>query len=144
MENVLKVIFSESFLFTIVRVGVPLMFAALSAYVASLSGMPNIAIEGIMLFSALMAVMGSYWTQNAWLGLLIAVATGLVLALVIAGLTMKLGTMPVLVGIALNTFAASFTVFLLYMFTGSKGSTSSIASKVLPTVNIPLIEDIPI
>lgn len=144
MDNVLSVVFSDGFLSTIIRVGVPLMFAALSAYIASLSGMPNIAIEGIMLFSALMAVMGSFWTQSAWLGLLIAVLTGMLIALLMAGLTMKLGTMPILVGIALNTFAASFTVFLLYIFTGSKGSTSALASKVLPTVRIEWLEDVPV
>ena len=104
----------------------------------------NIAVEGIMLMSALMAVLGSYWTNSAWLGLLIAIATGIVMGLAIAFFSMYLGANSILVGIALNTFATSFSVFLLYLFTKNKGSSASLASKVLPTIDIPIIKNIPI
>lgn len=144
MDEMLGLIFSENFLATVIRVGVPLMFAAMSAYVASLSGMPNIAVEGIMLMSCLLAVLGSYWTQSAFLGLLIAIAGGLLMGGLIAFMTMRLGTSPILVGIALNTFSLSFTVFLLFMVTGNKGTSASLASKTLPVVTIPFIEKIPI
>lgn len=144
MESFMKEIFSTDFLTTVIRVFVPLMFAAMSAYVAALAGISNIAVEGIMLMSALMAVLGSYWTGSAWLGLLVAVLSGVVMALVMAGFTMRLGTSPILVGIALNTFSVSFTVFLLYMVTGNKGNSASIASHTLPIVHIPFIKDIPV
>ena len=62
MSEFFRVIFSEEFLSTVVRVLVPLLFASMSAYIASLAGMTNIAVEGIMLMSALFAVLGSYWT----------------------------------------------------------------------------------
>ncbi len=144
MAEFFNVILSESFLSTVMRVFVPLMFAAMSAYVASLAGIPNIAVEGIMLMSALFAVLGSYWTQSGWLGLLIAVAAGLVMSLLLVLCTINMGTNPILVGIALNTFSTSFTVFLLYLFTQNKGTSASIASKVLPVVKIPVIQDIPV
>lgn len=135
--------FSANFLYVVIRVSVPLVLASLSAYMASLTGVGNIAVEGIMLMSCLMAVLGSYWTQSAVLGLLIALATGIGMALMIYMFSMSLGAQPLLVGIALNTFASSFTVFLLYQFTNSKGSSGTLPSKVLPTVDIPLIKDIP-
>ena len=144
MAEFLNVILSESFLSTIVRVFVPLMFAAMSAYVASLAGIPNIAVEGVMLMSALFAVLGSYWTQSSWLGLLIAIAAGLVMSLILVLCTINMGTNPILVGIALNTFSTSFTVFLLYLFTQNKGTSASLSSKVLPVVTLPVIKDIPI
>jgi len=144
MSQILKEILRPSFIFTMIRVFVPLMFAAMSAYVASLSGMPNIAVEGIMLMSALMAVLGSYWTRSAALGLVIALATGILMGLVVSGFTMWLGTNPILVGIALNTFASSFTIFLLYMVTGNKGTSASLASLTLPVWNIPFLKDIPV
>lgn len=144
MENFWTKIFSLEFITTVIRVFVPLMFAALSAYVAALAGISNIAVEGIMLMSSLMAVLGSFWTGSAWMGLLIALLSGVVMALLMAGFTMRLGTSPILVGIALNTFAASFTVFLLYMVTGNKGNSASIASQTLPIIHIPFIQDIPV
>lgn len=144
MSEFFSTIFSTSFAFTIIRVFVPLMFAAMSAYVASLAGIANIAVEGIMLMSSLMAVLGSFWTGSAWLGLLIAAASGLLMSSLLALFTMKLGTSPILVGIALNTFSASFTIFLLYIFTQNKGTSASLASKTLPVIDIPFIKDIPI
>lgn len=144
MNEILGVIFSEEFLSTIIRVGVPLMFASMSAYIAAASGLHNIAVEGIMLMSALMAVLGSYWTQSAFGGLLIAVVTGIVMALLLAFMTLHFGCDDFLVGIAINTFSSSFTIFLLYIFTGNKGMSASLASKVLPVIRIPVIEEIPI
>ena len=144
MAELMSMILTEDFLATIVRVGVPLMFASMSAYVAATSGLLNIAIEGIMLMSALMAVLGSYWTQSAVLGLLIAIASGILLALLLAFMTMRLGTDPFLVGIAINTFTSTFTIFLLYLFSGNKGISASLPSKVLPTINIGWLEKIPI
>lgn len=144
MSEFWSVIFSEEFLSTVVRVLVPLLFASMSAYIAALAGIPNIAVEGIMLMSALFAVLGSYWTQSSWLGLLISIGAGLVMALILILCTINMGTNPILVGIALNTFSASFTVFLLYMFTQNKGTSASLASIVLPIVNIPVIDKIPV
>lgn len=144
MSEVIKIIFSEEFLATIIRVGVPLMFAAMSAYIAAESGLHNIAVEGIMLMSALMAVLGSYWTQSAFWGLLISVATGVIMALLLAFMTIRFGCDDFLVGIAINTFASSFSIFLLYIFTGNKGMSASLGSKTLPVINIPIVEKIPI
>lgn len=144
MDNIVSIIFSENFLSTVIRVGVPLMFASMSAYISAMSGMPNIAVEGIMTFSALMAVLGSYWTQSAFLGLMIAIASGILMSLLIALMTMKLGTDPFLVGIALNTFSASFTIFLLYLFSGNKGISANLNSAVLPSIDVPFLEKIPI
>lgn len=144
MSEFWSVIFSEEFLSTVVRVLVPLLFASMSAYIAALAGIPNIAVEGIMLMSALFAVLGSYWTQSSWLGLLISIGAGLVMALILILSTIKMGTNPILVGIALNTFATSFTVFLLYMFTQNKGTSASLPSIILPIVDVPVIDKIPV
>lgn len=143
LDNFVGAVFSSNFLFVVIRVAVPLVLASISAYMASLTGVGNIAVEGIMLMSCLMAVLGSFWTQSALMGLLIAVVIGILMALMISMFSMSLGASPLLVGIALNTFSSSFTIFLLYQFTKSKGSSANLASKVLPTVEIPVLKDIP-
>ena len=48
--------FTADFVALVIRVGTPLMFCSMSAYVAALAGIPNIAVEGIMLFGALFGV----------------------------------------------------------------------------------------
>ena len=82
---------------------------------------------------------GVGWTLLLTVG---AMALGIIMAVTMA--IMRMGTNPILVGIALNTFSASFTVFLLYLFTQNKGTSASLASIVLPIVNIPVIEKIPV
>ena len=143
-NNILSSFFSASFIFIVIRVGVPLLFASMSAYVASLAGIPNIAVEGIMIFGALFGVYFSALSGSAWVGLLVVIIVGLIMALVIAFFSMKMKADTIMIGIALNLFATDFSIWLLVLWTGTKGTTATLPSKVLPTVNIPIIKDIPI
>ena len=144
MANIMDSFLSASFLFIVIRVGVPLLYASMSAYVASIAGIPNIAVEGILIFGALFGVYFSAMTCSAWRGLLGVILVGVVMALLMAFFTMKMKASPIMIGIALNLFATDFSVWLLMIRTGSKGTTASLPSKVLPTWHIPVIKDIPI
>ena len=143
-SNMISSFFTADFVFVVIRVGVPLLFAAMSAYIAALAGISNIAVEGIMIFGALFGVYFSAITGSAWGGLAGVVAIGILCALVIAFFTMKMKANPIMIGIALNLFAADISIWLLLVWTGSKGTTASLPSKVLPTLNIPFLENIPI
>lgn len=144
MANIMDSFLTADFVFIVIRVGVPLLFASMSAYVASIAGIPNIAVEGIMIFGALFGVYFSAISGSAWVGLAGVILIGAVMALVMAFFTMKMKASPIMIGIALNLFATDFSVWLLLLWTGSKGTTASLPSKILPTVHIPFIEDIPI
>lgn len=144
MANIMDSFLSAGFLFIVIRVGVPLLYASMSAYVASIAGIPNIAVEGIMIFGALFGVYFSAITGSAWLGLLGVILIGVIMALVMAFFTMKMNANPIMIGIALNLFATDFSVWLLMLWTDTKGTTATLPSKVLPTVDIPVIKDIPI
>lgn len=144
MANIMESFLQASFLFIVIRVGVPLLYASMSAYVASIAGIPNIAVEGIMIFGALFGVYFSAITGSAWLGLLGVILIGVIMACVMAFFTMKMKASPIMVGIALNLFATDFSVWLLLLWTGTKGTTASLPSKILPTVHIPFIKDIPV
>lgn len=144
MANFWGQFFSASFIFIVIRVCTPLLFASLSSYVASMAGIPNIAIEGIMNFGALFGVYFSAISGSAWLGLLGAIAVGILCGLVIGLFTLKLKADPIMIGIALNLFSADFAIYLLLLWTGTKGTSATLPSKVLPTVNIPGLENIPV
>ena len=77
MHPLLKAVFSASFAASILRVTTPILFASLGAVVADLSGVVNIALEGMMLISALMGVIASAFTGSAWVGFLAGVASGI-------------------------------------------------------------------
>ena len=144
MANLFKDLLNASFIFIVIRVAAPLVYASLSSYVASLAGIPNIAIEGVMNFAALFGVYFSAVSGSAWIGLLGAIAVGIACGFVLSFFTIKMKASPIMVGIALNLFSADFAIYLLLLWTGSKGTTASLPSKVLPTIDIPFIKDIPV
>ncbi len=101
-------------------------------------------IEGMMLSAALAGVVVSAFTGSAWIGLLGALLIGLVLAGMLAIAVHALKADLILAGIALNMLAASGTTLILFMLTGDKGMSGSLASQVLPSVQLPFIADIPL
>lgn len=144
MNSLLDVIFTTDFAFSVLRVTTPILFAALGALISNRAGIINIGMEGIMLVAALAGVIVSSYTQSAWVGLLGAVLSGTLIAGVLAFFTLKFKTHIILGGVAINMFASGGTVFILYLLSGDKGSSTSLASKVLPSVQIPLLKDIPV
>lgn len=144
MNSLLSVIWTTDFAFSLLRVTTPILFAALGALISNRAGIINIGLEGIMLVSALAGVIISAYTHSAWLGLLGAVLSGTLIAGILAFFTLKFKTHIILGGVAINMFASGGTVFILYLLSGDKGSSTSLASKVLPSVEIPLLKDIPV
>ena len=59
MKLLLDIIFSADFLHSVIRLSTPLLFATMAALISDRAGVLNIGIEGTMLFSALMGVVGS-------------------------------------------------------------------------------------
>lgn len=144
MNPLLKSILSPDFGFAILRVMTPLLFPALGVAITSLAGSVNIALEGIMLISAFFGVIVSAFTGSLLLSLLAGIAAGVALATILGYFHLKLKADIILGAIALNMFASGITIFLLYLFIGDKGSTSSLKSLVFPSVEIPLLNKIPI
>ena len=129
---------------TIIRRATPILFAALGAFIAASTGIGNIAIESIMTFAALAGVLGSYLTGSAWAGVVFGMVVGVLTVMLIAFFSMKLGADAFLIMIALNTFADAVAIFILYQITGDKGTTASLTTPILGSVDIPVIKDIPI
>lgn len=144
MSNLWRSIFSPLFVFAIFRVMTPILYPSLGAGISGLSGSLNIALEGVMLVSAFMGVLVSAVTQSLLLAVAGAIASGVLVALVLAFVHLNLKADIVLAGIALNLFASGFTVFLLYLTAKSKGNSAALKSLMMPTVNIPLVKGIPI
>jgi ABC-type uncharacterized transport system permease subunit len=144
MANLFDIIFSVGFGFAVLRVTTPILFAALGALISGKAGVINIALEGTMLSSALIGVVVSAKTGSAIIGLIAALILGALLGMLLAFVSLNLKIDIVLAGIALNLMASGGTIFFLYVIAKDKGISSSLPSKVLPNINLPLIEDIPI
>lgn len=144
MNNLFAAIFSPDFLFSVIRVTTPLLFAALAALVCNRGGCLHIAFEGCMLTAAFCGVVGSAYSQNLFVGLLAGLAGGVAIMLLLGYFNLVLNANVVLTGIALNTFASGGTVFMLYVLVNDKGLSTSLPSLTFPNVAIPFIKDIPV
>ncbi len=145
IKEILPTLFRADFLFSILRITAPILFATLAALIAQKAGVTNIGLEGIMMISALFGTLSAYWTQSWFVGVLCALFIGILIALMMAFFSLNLKTNIILTGIAVNMLGAGGTVFLLYLFTGMRGNTASLSSPniLIPTVNIPLLKSIP-
>lgn len=136
-------ILSPEFLNATLRATTPILFAALASAIASKSGVVNMALEGIMLFTALFGVIFSAAFHSAWLGLLATMIAGGAIGFFLAFFVLRLKTDEILAAIAINLIANGATILILLAVSGDRGISSSIQSIIIPRVTLPIIQDIP-
>src|SRR5687767_8126843 len=95
-------IFTLALIFAGIRSATPLIFAALGGLYSERSGVINIALEGLMLAGAFTAAVVTYQTGNPYLGMLLGVVAGGVLAFVYAIACLKFEADQVVAGMAIN------------------------------------------
>ena len=136
-------IFNVLLLQNTLRTATPVVLAAMGCLMTQHVNITNIGIDGMMLIGAFFAVAGSYYT-GSWLGgLAIAMLVGVVLGLFYYLFVIKFKSDEFIIGTALNIFAGGLTIFLLRTMFGVTGSFSDPGIVPLPTIHIPLVEDIP-
>lgn len=144
MEALFDILLKDGFWFAVIRSTTPILLTTLGAMIAARAGARNIALEGTMLTASFVGVAASHFTQSAFLGLVFAVLSGIIMSNIIAYFALKLKSNIIISGISLNLMASGMTVFGLYLLTGDKGASTSLNSLVLPNINIPIIENIPV
>ena len=110
---------------TIIRSG-PIALTAAGAAVSESAGVVNIGLEGMMLSGAFTAAVTSYYTGNPWLGLIAGLITGAVMGGLHGLLTISCKANQIVSGIAVNLFAAGFTVFMMRILFNQSGNTPAV------------------
>jgi simple sugar transport system permease protein len=95
-----------------IRTAMPIMIAALGLLFSERAGVVNIGAEGILLLGSLAGVVGSWYSGSVWIGLLFAMLTGGVVALIFAALSVSLCANQVVAGAAINILALGITTSL--------------------------------
>lgn len=121
----------------------PILLAALGGAFTYYAGVFNIAMEGMLLTGAFFAVLGSYYTGSWLIGVLLAVAGALLLSLIFILFAVVLKTDEFVTGIALNLFAVGATTYMLRKIFSVKGVFSNPAIQPIPSIRLPLLENIP-
>lgn len=143
MSNI-QMVLNVSLLRAAIRCSTPILLAALGAVFTQQANILNIGMEGMMLLGAFTAVAVSFTTQSAFLGLLAAICVGILLALVIAVVSLKFKADMTLAGIAINLLGTWVSRLLLKNLFHQVGSFYSPDIVPLPTVNIAFLDKLPL
>ncbi len=144
IQQLFTIVFTTSFAYSILRVSTPIILAGMAAVVSERAGVVNIAIEGMMLTSALTGVVVSAGTRSWFTGLLASLLISIFMSLILAYFILNLKANTIMCGLAINTIAKGGTVFALYLLTGNKGASTALKSLTVPQLDIPLIKNIPV
>lgn len=95
-----------------IRVGTPFLFVSLAECLTEKSGRINLGLEGVLVFSAMAGFGGAYLSGSAWLGVLLAGASGALLALLHGLLCSLPRVSDIATGIALMLLGAGLAFYL--------------------------------
>ncbi|GIP47261.1 ABC transporter permease [Paenibacillus sp. DXFW5] len=126
-----------------------LIFTALGGIFSERSGVVNIGLEGLMIFGAFAAGVGTYYAQEAgmgafspWVGVIAAMVMGALGALIHAVATITFKADQTISGIVINFLAAGLTVYIVKLL--FEGAAETPLVTVFHKVPIPVLRDIPI
>jgi len=141
--NMLYFVIQHTMLFMI-----PLMIVALGGLFSEKSGVVNIALEGKMILGALTGILTISMFQDRlpghpilFIGLLVALVTGILVSLLHAYASINLNANQVISGIAINMFAPAFAIYTAKIITGTQLINFTNQFRI---TSVPLLGSIPV
>lgn len=122
---------------SIVATATPLIIASLGETITERAGVINLSLNGSILLAAMLGFAAASLTSSLWLGILVAMIVGAVVALLIAIGSITLRQDQVAIGFVLTLLAADLAKFLGTDFQNIPGPTAR-------EINLPILADIPI
>ena len=141
-----------SFIATTITFATPLTLGALSGIYCERSGVVNIAIEGMMLGSCFFGFIGAGWFKGLgvpdqaalWLGIGVAMLTGLLLGALHAVLSIRFKVNQIISGTVINILAVGLTGYLNRQLFFQQGANQLQSAGTLSRIPIPFLSDLPL
>lgn len=119
-----------------VRLTTPLLLAALGGSFMQVAGVPNVAMEGMMLMSALVAYIVSFTTGSWFLGLIFAILTSIIIGIFYAILVLRFKADVFAVGITLNVLNTGIAAYIIRRYYQQPSMLLSSDAKLFPNLSI--------
>ncbi|MBT3274331.1 MAG: ABC transporter permease [Spirochaetales bacterium] len=122
----------------------PFLLAATGGLFTELTGMLNIALEGLMLIGAFFSVVFAAATGSLFLGIVLGIASSMLAAYLFGVMSLHLKANIFISGLATNLLASGLTVVLAFRLFGNKGVIRFEGISKLPVLTIPWLQKVPI
>jgi general nucleoside transport system permease protein len=122
------------------RYATPLVFGALGGVISESSGVINVGLEGMMLMGCFWGVYGADVLHSWVWGVVVAMISGGLLALIHAFFSIHLRANQIVSGFGINFLALGITGYFLEYHYGPNGTPLNIS--MIPNVKIPLIQHV--
>ena len=137
LTEILKLIFSVSFVLTVITASTPLLLASSGELVVERSGVLNLGIEGMMIVGAACGFAGAYMSGSTLVGALCGILAGAALSAVFGVLTLGLAVNQVAAGLALTILGVGLSGLIGAGFVGQKIVPA-------PHLYLPFLTDLPV
>jgi len=117
---ILQLIFSVSFILTVVTATTPLLLAASGELVVERSGVLNLGVEGMMIVGAACGFAGAWLSGSALVGAICGILAGMALSAIFGVLTLGLAVNQVATGLALTILGVGLSGLIGAGFVGEK------------------------
>lgn len=122
----------------------PILLVALGELISERSGVLNLGIEGGMLVGAFLGFVVAHSTGNYYLATLVGMLGGAMISLIHAFASITLSVDQIVSGIGLNIVSLGATSFFLRKIYWAGASATLPTVRVIPELNLPLLENIPV
>lgn len=126
------------------RISAPLILVGMAGLLSYQVGLINIALEGMMLAGAFVAVVIGHEAGSTWIGVLAAAGMGALIGAFFALAVITLHANLIVAGLALNFLVIGATAYLMDILYNQSGTLAPAGLSKLPRVALPLIDDIPV
>ncbi|MEN8243331.1 MAG: ABC transporter permease [Thermodesulfobacteriota bacterium] len=118
--------------------GTPLLLGTTGEVICERSGILNLGVEGVMAIGAVAAFIVTFYTQNPWLGIMAAIAAGMMISIIHAFASVSLQSNQVVSGLALTMLGLGISSL------AGKPYVGKALDEKMGTLAIPFLSDIPI
>ena len=140
--DIFDILLQASFWTAAIRIASPLIFAALGELICERAGVLNLGIEGIMVVGAFAGWLTVYLGGGLWVGVAVAMLSGMAFGLVHGVLTVPFGLSQHVVGLGITLLATSLTYYCYRLALPEVTSPPKI--EAFQPLEIPLLSEIPV
>lgn len=120
-----------------IRLATPLLLVALGEIFAERSGVFNLGLEGMMIMGALFGAMGTFFTGNYLIGIILAIIVGTSMGVLMAYLSVTLRLNQALCGLSIMFLGLGLSTII-------HRPIMPLRVEIMGKTNIPLLSEIPV